>query len=229
MTLYRRVKRKLVESSLLILAGAGIAVFVPRWLSPNVNNGSVATIEGANPPNPAAETPVMVSVSPAPAAAVAVAPAPAAAVAVAPAPAAAVAVAPAPAAPAPVFLPEMAFGDPDTFDRDDYVYDEVVHFKGDPAVLDYNVRAASKNVVPGTLMWAERQLDGSTDVHLLAPNGTSKDTGIEWYNLRHEFYQCRQWGGPYTVQTSLNARQPFAAVKMPREMRYRAGSSKARP
>jgi hypothetical protein len=56
MTLYRRVKRTVVKSSLLILTGVALAVFVPRWLSLNVSNGSVvirvAGYEVATDPKP---------------------------------------------------------------------------------------------------------------------------------------------------------------------------------
>jgi hypothetical protein len=191
--------------------GAAIATYGPGYLAQYVN--------GANPPSPAAAEPVMVTVAPAPAAPAPVAPAPAAPAPVEPV---MVTVSPAPEAPASsVLVPEMTFGDPGTIDKLDNVTHEVINFRGDPAVLDYNVRAASKNIVPGTLMWAERRPDSSVDVHLVVKTGLD---GATWYNLRHEFYVCRQWGGPYTEEPSVNF-VPFAAVKVPREVWYRTGSS----
>jgi hypothetical protein len=130
------------------------------------------------------------------------------------------------APPAPVAMQGTAQGDPATIDKDGYVYHEVVHFQGDPKVLDYNIRATAKNIGPGMLTWAERLPDGTTDVHLVAKTGPD-DTGATWYTIRHEWYQCRQWGGPYTEMTDLDI-VPLATVKLPREFMYRAGSSKAR-
>jgi hypothetical protein len=40
-SLYRRVKRTVVRSSLLMLTGAALAVLVPRWLSPGVGNDPI--------------------------------------------------------------------------------------------------------------------------------------------------------------------------------------------
>jgi hypothetical protein len=131
----------------------------------------------------------------------------------------------APEAPGPVVIPESVAGDPATFDPDVATYNETIHFTGSQAVLDYNIRAAKKAVVPGSLMWAERLPDGSAVIRIVAKNGLD-DTGAEWYAVRHEFYQCRSFGGGLT-EGSLDF-IPFAAIKLPRDFMYRTGSSPAR-
>jgi hypothetical protein len=235
-SLFRLMKLELTKAAVLVLMGAVAMSFAPRWLprqaaaaqEPVVQRHTSATPEPAKPaPGHTSATPEPTKPAPEPARP---APEPVAG----PEPArpnlfreASEAVARATPPSTGVFMPETVFGDPHTLRKTGKISEEVIRFRGDPRVLAYNMKAASKHVVPGQVLWAERQPNGDTDIHMLANvdedeyGVCTNDKALFWLNS--EFYACRKWG-EYRHESTGQVWKPVEE-KLPRELMYRMNGS----